>query len=197
MKNEKYKQRLIDKKVKEYLEIFGAVLITGPKWCGKTWTARNQAKSEFLVADPKNDFNNRKMAELETDIVLVGDYPRLIDEWQEVPKIWDAVRYKCDEDDEKGKFILTGSSTPVMEGFYHSGAGRIGTIKMRPMSLYELGISSGKVSLKDLCDGKVKNQMLQETNIKDLINFVLRGGWPRIIKFKHKTSYRSFKRIYK
>lgn len=178
MNNKDYKTRLIDEKVKKYLNTFGAVCIEGPKWCGKTWTSRHHSHSEYLVADPSNNFQNRKMAQLDVNTILVGETPRLIDEWNEVPEIWDAVRYKCDEDGKKGKYILTGSSTPNHKGIMHSGAGRIGKIKMLPMSLYESGDSTGEISLKEICDGKIVNKFTKEISLKKLIEYILRGGWP-------------------
>ena len=178
MKNENYRKRLIDEKVEKYLKTFGAVCIEGPKWCGKTWTSRYHSNSEFLVGAPDNNFQNRKIAQLDVNTILIGDNPRLIDEWNEVPEIWDAVRYKCDEDGKKGKFILTGSSTPNHKGIMHSGAGRIGKIKMFPMSLYESGDSSGDVSLQDICNNKAINKLTKETSLKNIIEFILRGGWP-------------------
>ncbi len=178
MENENYRKRLIDEKVEKYLKTFGAVCIEGPKWCGKTWTSRYHSNSEFLVGAPDNNFQNRKIAQLDVNTILIGENPRLIDEWNEVPEIWDAVRYKCDEDGKKGKFILTGSSTPNHKGIMHSGAGRIGKIKMFPMSLYESGDSSGDVSLQDICNNKAINKLTKETSLKNIIEFILRGGWP-------------------
>lgn len=137
-----YMPRIIDKKLANYLNTFGAVCIEGPKWCGKTWTALNQSNSVFYVSDPKGNFNNRKMAKMNTENVFLEDYPELIDEWQEVPQIWDAVRFKVDQDKKMGKYILTGSATPSRKGILHSGAGRIGRLKMYPMSLYESGDST-------------------------------------------------------
>ena len=178
MINEKYKKRLIDDKVKKYLKTFGAVCIEGPKWCGKTWTSRYHSNSEFLVGNPVNNFQNRALAKLDVNSILEGDIPRLIDEWNEVPEIWDAVRYKCDEDGIKGKYILTGSSTPNHKGILHSGAGRIGKLRMYPMSLYESGDSTGLVSLKDICNNKVENKITDNISINKIIELILRGGWP-------------------
>ena len=155
MDKQNYKPRVIDAKVKEYLSAFGAVCIEGPKWCGKTWTSSYHSKSEIYIGDPANNFQNRQLAELSPALVLEGDTPRLIDEWQEVPSIWDAVRYKVDQVAEKGQFILTGSATPNHKGILHSGAGRIAKLRMRPMSLYESGDSCGKVSLEKLCHGEL------------------------------------------
>lgn len=175
---EKYKQRIIDAQVERYLKNFGAVCIEGPKWCGKTWTSSYHSKSEFLIGDPGNNFQNRQLAQISPAIILEGETPRLIDEWQEVPPIWDAVRYTVDQRGEKSQFILTGSSTPNKKGVLHSGAGRIGKLRMRTMSLYESGDSSGKVSLKELCSGKLLESLTGEVNLHDLIYYVVRGGWP-------------------
>ena len=173
-----YKPRVIDDMVRKYLSVFGAVCVEGPKWCGKTWTSSYHSNSEFLVGDPANNFQNRSLAELAPAIVLDGDAPRLIDEWQEVPPLWDAVRYAVDQKSGKGQFILTGSSTPRRKGVLHSGAGRIGKLRMRPMSLYESGDSSGEVSLRNLCEGRPVSALTGEVDLRDLANFIVRGGWP-------------------
>lgn len=173
-----YKPRVIDDMVRKYLSVFGAVCVEGPKWCGKTWTSSYHSNSEFLVGDPANNFQNRSLAELAPAIVLDGDAPRLIDEWQEVPPLWDAVRYAVDQKSGKGQFILTGSSTPRRKGILHSGAGRIGKLRMRPMSLYESGDSSGEVSLRNLCEGRPVSALTGEVDLRDLANFIVRGGWP-------------------
>ena len=173
-----YKPRIIDKKVKEYLKAFGAVCIEGPKWCGKTWTSSYHCRSEIYIGDPNNNFQNRKLAELSPDLVLEGETPRLIDEWQEVPAIWDAVRYRVDQRTEKGQFILTGSATPNHKGILHSGAGRIAKLRMRPMSLFESGDSSGLVSLESICKGEMKPVMTGDVDLRRLIRYIIRGGWP-------------------
>lgn len=173
-----YKPRVIDGAVQKYLDTFGAVCIEGPKWCGKTWTSSYHSNSEFMIGDPSNNFQNRSLAELSPAIVLEGETPRLLDEWQEVPPIWDAVRYTVDQRAKKGQFILTGSSTPKRKGVLHSGAGRIGKLRMRTMSLYETGDSSGVVSLRELCNGKLTPALTGEVDLRDLANCVVRGGWP-------------------
>lgn len=178
MKRQNYKPRVIDAKVKECLSAFGAVCIEGPKWCGKTWTSSYHSKSEIYIGDPANNFQNRQLAELSPALVLDGETPRLIDEWQEVPPLWDAVRYKVDQTSEKGQYILTGSATPNHKGVLHSGAGRIGKLRMRPMSLYESGDSSGMVSLESLCHGELTPALSGEVDLKRLIALILRGGWP-------------------
>ena len=178
MKKSEYRSRIIDKQVEDYLSAFGAVCIEGPKWCGKTWTSAFHSKSEIYIGDPAGNFQNRQLAELSPELVLDGETPRLIDEWQEVPPLWDAVRYKVDQTHQKGQFILTGSATPNHKGILHSGAGRIARLRMRPMSLYESGDSSGKVSLYNLCHGELTQAMTGEVSLKKLIELILRGGWP-------------------
>ena len=175
---ELYRKRIIDTQIETYLEHFGAVCVEGPKWCGKTWTSSYHSRSELLVGDPNNNFQNRQLAELSPSLILEGDTPRLIDEWQEVPSIWDAVRYEVDRRGRKAQFVLTGSSTPNRKGVLHSGAGRIGKLRMRTMSLFESADSSGAVSLKDLCDNKLNPAMTGEVSLDDLIYYVVRGGWP-------------------
>lgn len=176
-----YKARIIDKKIKLYLETFGALLIEGPKWCGKTWTSLNSSQSSFFLADSKGNFNNKKIASMDPEIILNGLKPRLIDEWQEVPSIWDAVRNKVDFENSKGQFILTGSTSINRNSYIHSGTGRIARLKMRPMSLYESGKSKGSISLKDICDNKAPNLLTGEVKLEDIVNYILIGGWPSSI----------------
>ena len=178
MENSEYKPRIIDNKVIEYLSVFGAVCIEGPKWCGKTWTSSYHSKSEYMVGNPDNNFQNRQLAQLSPSLILKGDAPRLIDEWQEVTSLWDAVRHEVDVRGKKGQFILTGSSTPKRKGILHSGVGRIGKLRMRPMSLYETGNSSGDVSLKELCEGKLIPKLTGNVELLDIIDYIIRGGWP-------------------
>ena len=178
MDKKKYMPRIIDDKIKSYLQVFGAVCIEGPKWCGKTWTSSYHSNSEVMIGDPAGNFQNRKLAEMNPSLILDGDAPRLIDEWQEVPPIWDAVRHRVDQSAEKGQFILTGSATPNHKGILHSGAGRIAKLRMRPMSLYEAGYSSGKVSLEKLCEGEITPQLTGEVELKNIVEYIVRGGWP-------------------
>lgn len=178
MNKNDYKPRLIDRIIDEYLETFGAICIEGPKWCGKTWTSSYHSNSEMMLGNPEGNFQNRQLAEMSPSLVLEGEAPRLIDEWQEVPQLWDAVRYKVDQDAKKGQFILTGSATPNHKGILHSGAGRIAKLRMRPMSLYESGNSGGEVSLKQICEGKIEAKITGEVNLKQIIDFIVRGGWP-------------------
>jgi len=177
----KYKSRIIDKKIEEDLKIFGAISIEGPKWCGKTWAALNNSKSFVFINDSADNFKNKRLAEMDTNLILDKENPELIDEWQIVPEIWDAVRYKCDMSGDKGLYILTGSATPVEDKIYHSGAGRIGKLKMHTMSLYESNESSGDISLKDLFSNKFKNSNVKKYDLKDLSKLIIRGGWPETI----------------
>lgn len=179
--NSEYKRRVIDTTIETYLKISGAICIEGPKWCGKTWTSAFHSNSEFLVGDPQNNFSNRQLAELNPSLILEGDAPRLIDEWQEVPSIWDATRAEVDKRHKKGQIILTGSSTPKKKGIMHTGSGRIVRIRMNTMSLYESGDSSGKVSLKELCNDNLVMQMLEEVSLEKIATYIVRGGWPENI----------------
>lgn len=178
MNAQNYMPRIIDRKIEEYLQVFGAVCVEGPKWCGKTWTSSHHSRSRIFIGDPAGNFQNRQLAEMSPSLVLEGETPRLIDEWQEVPPIWDAVRYQVDQNAQKGQFILTGSATPNHKGILHSGAGRIAKLRMRPMSLFESGDSSGKVSLESLCHGTLTPVMTGEVDLKALIGLIVRGGWP-------------------
>lgn len=178
MDKNKYMHRIIDNKIEDYLQTFGAVCIEGPKWCGKTWTSSYHSNSEIFLGDPAGNFQNRKLAEMSPELILDGDFPRLIDEWQEVSPIWDAVRHKVDQNPRKGQYILTGSATPNHKGIMHSGAGRIAKLRMRPMSLYESGDSSGKVSLEDICHDKLTPAMTGEVDLRELVKLIVRGGWP-------------------
>lgn len=178
MNRNEYKPRIIDKKIEEYLSVFGAVCIEGPRWCGKTWSSSFHSKSAIMIGAPDGNFQNRRLAEMSPSLVLEGETPRLIDEWQEVPPLWDAVRHKVDQKSEKGQYILTGSATPNHKGIMHSGAGRIGRLRMRTMSLFESGDSSGKVSLKELCNGNLTPAMTGEVDLHKITEFIYRGGWP-------------------
>ena len=188
LRKEGYRDRIIDEKIKKNLKLFGAISLEGPKWCGKTWTALNHANSVVYLNNVSNNFNERKIAQMNVDLILNKEYPELIDEWQEVPAIWDGVRFKCDEDKQKGKYILTGSATPVTTDIHHSGAGRICRMKMYTMSLFESGDSSGKVSLKDLFEDNVKDELTGKVELKDLIQLIIRGGWPESIGISEEES---------
>ena len=178
MDNKEYLPRIIDKEVDESLDVAGALCIEGCKWCGKTRTSEHHSKSVIYIGDPAGGYSNRTLARISPLSVLNGESPRLIDEWQEVPPLWDAVRSEVDKRGEAGQFILTGSATPNKEGKIHSGAGRIVKVRMRPMSLYESKDSTGIVSLKDICSGKYENTLTGDVDLTDLIDYVVRGGWP-------------------
>lgn len=173
-----YRQRIIDAQIDRSLKVFGAICIEGPKWCGKTWTSLNHANSSIFITSPESNFQNRTLAQLNPSLVLSGESPRLIDEWQEVPLLWDAVRYEIDQSQNKGRFILTGSATPVQKGYYHSGTGRIIRLQMRPMSLFESGDSSGQVSLEGLFTGYFTSVTNPKSDLIRLIELTVRGGWP-------------------
>jgi hypothetical protein len=167
----------------------GAVLVEGPKWCGKTTSCVQQAHSILYMQAPDLREQNMRMAELSPQLLLDGDTPRLIDEWQDAPSLWDAIRFEVDRRDEFGQFILTGSSVPVdVRKTAHSGTGRIARMRMRPMSLLESQDSSGSVSLKDMFAGKQPIAQAQSGTIDDLAFLVCRGGWPKAIGQKQDVS---------
>ena len=173
-----YRPRLIDGKIVKYMSLYGALSIEGPKWCGKTWTALNHAKSVVYMLDPENDYANREAARLNPASILTGEKPLLVDEWQEVPGIWDAVRFASDRTKEKGLYLLTGSVTPQKGSFSHSGVGRIGKIRMRTMSTYESGDSADAISLARLFEGERINPNISKLSLDKLIGLAIRGGWP-------------------
>ena len=177
----KYIPRLADQILAERLEAKGAVLIEGPKWCGKTTTAKQIAKSVLEMDHPVRSEQYREMAQVDPMLLLAGETPRLIDEWQLAKKIWNAVRYEVDRRNEFGQFILTGSAVPPeYDESMHSGTGRISRMTMRPMSLYESGDSSGEVSLKGLFAGGTAAGSCDHS-IQRLAFLICRGGWPRSV----------------
>ena len=174
-----YKQRIADRILKRKVQGKGAVLIEGPKWCGKTTTAKQLAKSILDLGDSTVLMQSRQMIELSHKTLLEGDTPRLIDEWQALPPIWDSVRSEVDRRGEPSQFILTGSSVlPEADTLIHSGTGRFAHIKMRPMSLYESGESNGTVSLSSLFDKATLEPQRNDLNIDDIAFLTCRGGWP-------------------
>ncbi len=176
----RYKARIADQVLKKRLLGKGAVLIEGPKWCGKTTTAEQIAGSILYMADPEKERQNLAMSELNPSRLLKGDVPRLIDEWQIAPKLWDAVRFEVDHRDEFGQFILTGSAVPASyEHIHHTGTGRFSWMLMRPMSLYESLDSTGEVSLRELFDGPEQIDGENSIDLDRLAFLVCRGGWPR------------------
>ena len=154
MNKNQYLSRICDSELQNALATMGAVLIEGAKWCGKTSTAANAAKSTLLMQDPDNARSYQQMADTKPSLLLKGANPRLIDEWQMAPVLWDAVRYEVDKRGQPGQFILTGSAVPADNQTAHTGTGRFARILMRPMSLYESKESSGTVSLADMFEGK-------------------------------------------
>ena len=188
MENKDYKRRLSDTKISQILENVPAICIEGPKWCGKTWTARNNAKSAIYIGDPTNNFQNRRIAEADPESVLMGDKPRLIDEWQEVPAIWDAVRFNVDKNGSNNQYVLTGSSTPKNKGVMHSGAGRIVRFAMDTMTLFETGDSNGEVSLLDIAQNKeISGRNRESISLDKLAKLLVRGGWPQLVN--HNNEY--------
>ena len=180
----KYRKRIADEILKRKLEGKGAVLIEGPKWCGKTTTAEQIAGSVLYMDDPEKKDQNIAMSELNPKRLLQGAAPRLIDEWQLAPKLWDAIRFEVDHRGELGQFVLTGSAVPVdTKEIAHSGTGRFTWLTMRPMSLYESGDSSGEVSLKDLFEGTDVDGS-SNLGIDRLAFLVCRGGWPQAIDMR-------------
>ena len=185
----KYLPRVCDALLAFHLRSKGAVLVEGPKWCGKTTSCVQQAHSILYMQAPDLREQNMRMAELSPQLLLDGDTPRLIDEWQDAPSLWDAIRFEVDRRDEFGQFILTGSSVPVdVRKTAHSGTGRIARMRMRPMSLLESQDSSGSVSLKDMFAGKQPIAQAQSGTIDDLAFLVCRGGWPKAIGQKQDVS---------
>ena len=182
----KYLPRYTDQELRESLEYMGAVVITGPKWCGKTTTAKQQCNSLIELQHPVNGKSYLKLADTNPLELLKGEKPLLIDEWQMAPELWDAVRYLVDESDEDGAYVLTGSTTVDESKIKHSGAGRIKRIVMRPMSLYESGESTGEISLMDLFDDENLNidGLKSNLSITDLIFAACRGGWPESLNKK-------------
>lgn len=184
----KYLPRIADTILSDRLNSKGAVLIEGPKWCGKTTTAKHIAGSVIEMDRPDMAKQYREMAELNPGALLQGEVPHLIDEWQLAPNIWNAVRYEVDQRDEFGQFILTGSSVPArLDPSSHTGTGRIVRMKMRPMSLYESGESSGQVSLKELFEGK-EPEGTDSHSLEEISFEICRGGWPKAIGIQEKAA---------
>ncbi len=177
----KYRPRTIDQLLGKKLRSTGAVLIEGPKWCGKTTTAEQASSSAIYLDDPKDVKNNILMSELSPERILDGEVPRLIDEWPIAPRLWDAIRHRVDHQKGRGQFILTGSSVPAdLSGTMHSGTGRFAWITMRPMSLYESGDSTGEVSLNDLFGSGAVSGYSGMT-VERLSFLACRGGWPEAV----------------
>ncbi len=172
-----YQTRVVDEELRQRLATSGAVLIEGPKACGKTETARQVAASEVLL---DVDEGARAAVAIDPNLVLAGDTPRLIDEWQVEPRIWNHVRRAIDERRKPGQFVLAGSAVPADDATRHSGAGRIARLRMRPMSLFESGLSDGSVSLCDLLEGARAKSGDRGVALADLTESIARGGWPAL-----------------
>lgn len=175
----KYRQRIADKMLQRRLAGVGAVLIEGPKWCGKTTTAAQHASTILYMDDPEMLKQNIYMADINPKLLLQGDIPLLLDEWQLAPKLWDAIRFEVDHRDGPGQFILTGSAVPAkMDDINHSGAGRFAWLTMRPMSLFESGESTGEVSLTELFNGPQEILGFNKLTLENMARLICRGGWP-------------------
>ena len=178
-----YKSRIADRLLERKLAGKGAVLLEGAKWCGKTTTAEQIAKSVLYMSESGKIDQNRQLAKINPSLLLKGDKPRLIDEWQVAPTLWDSVRFEADHSQELGLFILTGSSVPPdMSEVIHSGTGRIGWLKMRPMSLWESGDSTGEVSLGELFAAPESISGSTSMNLEKIAFLTCRGGWPLAVK---------------
>ncbi len=188
MKNSQYRPRLIDKNIQTYLKIFGAILIEGPKWCGKTWTSLNNSKSRIMLGDDRV----YETVKFSPDFIFDQEKynpPVLIDEWQRIPSMWDSVRNECDRRTKRGNFILTGSTSldTLLEQkkVFHSGIGRIARMKMFTMSLYESGDSTNKISIMDMVKNKrVITKINNPLSINDLAKLIVKGGWPETLDIK-------------
>ena len=184
-----YIKRIVDEEIKNKLKIMGAVLIKGPKWCGKTTSAKQIAKSVLEMQNPDLQENYIELANTKPSLLLEGEKPRLIDEWQLVPKLWNAVRYSIDNIGLPNQYILTGSATPTEDPSLHSGVGRFAFVTMRPMTLYESGDSNGKISLKEILEGNREIDGIKTDLEYEKIAYVLcRGGWPNAIKLPEKEA---------
>ncbi|MBP5525277.1 MAG: ATP-binding protein [Paludibacteraceae bacterium] len=183
MSDFQYKKRIADEIIEKKLNSSGAVLVVGPKWCGKTTTSEQHSCSVNYISDPMNLNKNMILAEININSLLEGDKPKLLDEWQIIPQLWDAVRFAVDHSKGVGQFILTGSAVPMdneeQKKIHHTGTGRITTLRMRPMSLWESGDSNGKISLQYLFDNP-DSMILAESSssIEDIAFLICRGGWP-------------------
>lgn len=186
-----YKPRVADRILKDKLEAKGAVLLEGAKWCGKTTTAEQIASSVLYMQDPRQKEQNLKLAGLDPGLLLEGETPRLIDEWQLAPSLWDAVRFEVDQRDEFNQFILTGSATPALDmSKSHSGTGRIARMIMRPMSLFESEDSNGTVSLEKLFTGQQEVSARAEPDLRHIAYLICRGGWPKALGYSERIALR-------
>lgn len=193
----KYRPRIADRLLKRQLEAIGAVLIEGPKQCGKTTTSKQVAKSVLLMDAPNSVQRNLSLAKVQPSVLLEGDTPRLIDEWQIAPNLWDAVRFEVDHRGMPGQFILTGSANPANRSqIFHTGTGRFAWLRMRPMSLFESGESSGAVSLQELFSGKHDIGAVNKLDFEEVAFLCCRGGWPSSLNLSREASLLLFRNYF-
>ena len=186
-----YRNRVADKMLRNQLEAAGVVLIQGPKWCGKTTTAEQQAKSILRMDYPKMSKEYLTLAENDPELLLAGETPRLVDEWQLAPQLWDTARYTVDRRSAVGQFIFTGSAVPANKSMItHTGTGRFAWLTMRPMSLWESGESNGNASLVDLFAGQMESCIAPDSSLEDIAYTLCRGGWPGSLNLKRTTALR-------
>lgn len=185
----KYMPRIVDDIIKNKLEYMGAIVIEGPKWCGKSTTAKQFSNSLIELQDPDKKIQYDNISNTKPSLFLEGDKPRLFDEWQMYPVIWDSIRMDIDHTGLKGQYILTGSAKPIENGVMHSGTGRITKLIMRPMSLYESGESNGKISLIDIINGKDISGV-SDLSFDDILNVMIRGGWPESLNIAGENKFR-------
>ena len=186
-----YRNRVADKMLRNQLEAAGVVLIQGPKWCGKTTTAEQQAKSILRMDYPKMSKEYLTLAENDPELLLAGETPRLVDEWQLAPQLWDTARYTVDRRSAVGQFIFTGSAVPADKSMItHTGTGRFAWLTMRPMSLWESGESNGNASLVDLFAGQMESCIAPDSSLEDIAFTLCRGGWPGSLNLKKTTALR-------
>lgn len=185
----KYIPRIADEVLENKLSYMGAVLIEGCKWCGKSTTAKQKAKSYIEFQNPDNKMQYDKTNQTKPSLFLEGEKPRLFDEWQMYPVVWDSIRTDLDHAGLKGQYILTGSARPIEDSVMHTGTGRISKLLMRPMSLYESGESNGKVSLNDIIENK-NIEGVSELTFDELINAMMRGGWPETLNIEGDNKYK-------
>lgn len=184
-----YRKRIADQLLARKLASKGAVLIEGPKWCGKTTTAEQSAKSILYMSDPENEKQNLLMADISPKTLLEGAVPKLIDEWQIAPKLWDAVRFEVDHRNGPGQFILTGSAVPAStENIHHTGTGRFSWLMMRPMSLFESGESTGEISLRSLFETPGEIAAKNNLSLEEIAFLTCRGGWPGAYSLKESAA---------
>lgn len=189
MDKEKYKRRIADRLLQEQLEAAGMVLIQGPKWCGKTTTAEQTAKSVIYLDDPQKRNDYRILAENNPAMLLEGETPRLLDEWQLAPQLWDTARFVVDRRGCRGHFIFTGSAVPAdKDKFSHTGTGRFAWLTMRPMSLWESGDSNGSISLNNLFAGQTDAVIAPERTLEEMAFLLCRGGWPGALELKRQAA---------